>query len=162
MPRPLRAQRGAPGSRGEGRPRMVHLDVRAQPGAANRHLPRVVERSVGGGGAFWDGTARLWAPGGDDLVPSDHWSRASIGALRFGGRRIRQPCIECPRATVQPDVPCGGRSDRTRFGGAASAASCVIAESNPRKITSDARVAWKPGRRSLEWTSTDGLRARSR
>ena len=121
--------------------RVVHLDVRA-PIVTNRHLPRVVERGVGGGEAFWDGTARLWAPGGDDLVPSDHWSRASIGALRTGGRRIRQPCIECPRATVQPDVPCGGRSDGTRFGGAARAASSAIAETPPRKIASVARLAW--------------------
>ena len=56
---------------------------------------------------------------------------------------IRQPSVECPSATVQPDVPCGVRLDRTRFGGTARARCSTIAVSPPAELGSVPYIAWK-------------------
>ena len=56
---------------------------------------------------------------------------------------IRQPSVECPSATVQPDVPCGVRLDRTRFGGTARARSSTIAVSPPAESGSVPYIEWQ-------------------
>ena len=64
-------------------------------------------------------------------MPSD---RLALHVERGAPHRraaIRQPSVECPSATVQPDVPCGVRLDRTRFGGTVRARASAIAVSPP-------------------------------
>ena len=76
-------------------------------------------------------------------MPSDHLAPHVDRGAQHRRAAIRQPSVECPSATVQPDVPCGVRLDRTRFGGTARARSSTIAVSPPAELGSVPYIAWK-------------------